>query len=76
MIFKNRETPPPSYDEIQKYPTKIAEYQPLPKSYVQENFTVNSDEDNEEKDEYEYVIEKGCFPKNRKFLSKSKIVLQ
>ena len=42
-------------------------YKPLPKMH--DNETVPTIEDNEDKDEYEYVIEKGCFPKHRKVLS-------
>ena len=40
-------------------------YKPLPR-IGHETFVVNNDED---KDDYEYVIEKGCFPKDRKVLS-------
>ena len=42
-------------------------YQPLPKTC---NDAVNANiDDVDDKDEYEYVIEKGCFPKHRKVLS-------
>ena len=43
-------------------------YQPLPRN-CHDPLVVNNDEV-EDKDEYEYVIEKGCFPKDRKVLSK------
>lgn len=43
-------------------------YQPLPKTCDEAFVAIN--EDVEDKDEYEYVIEKGCFPKDRKVLSK------
>ena len=42
-------------------------YQPLPRN-CHDPLVVNNDEV-EDKDEYEYVIEKGCFPKDRKVLS-------
>ena len=42
-------------------------YQPLPR--LHDNDTVPNTDDSEDKDEYEYVIEKGCFPKHRKVLS-------
>ena len=67
IFWKNRETPPPSYEEIQKYPKEMSGYQPLPR--LHDNDTVPNTDDNEDKDEYEYVIEKGCFPKHRKVLS-------
>ena len=41
-------------------------YQPLPRT-CHDSLVVNNDEV-EDKDEYEYVIEKGCFPKDRKVL--------
>ena len=69
IIHKNRETPPPSYDEIHKCPQEMTGYQLLPRT-CHDSLVVNNDEV-EDKDEYEYVIEKGCFPKDRKVLSKS-----
>ena len=69
IIQKNRETPPPSYDEIYKCPQEMTGYQPLPRT-CHDSLVVKNDEV-EDKDEYEYVIEKGCFPKERKVLSKS-----
>lgn len=47
-------------------------YKPLPRT-CHDSLVVNNDEV-EDKDEYEYVIEKGCFPKDRKVLSKSILV--
>lgn len=48
-------------------------YQPLPKTC--HDAFVATNEDVEDKDEYEYVIEKGCFPKDRKVLSKYTLTL-
>ena len=42
-------------------------YQPLPR--LHDNDTAPNTDENEDKDEYEYVIEKGCFPKHRIVLS-------
>ena len=45
-------------------------YKPLPRLHNEPNCQgfVDNNEETEDKDEYEYVIEKGCFPKDRKVL--------